>query len=428
MRVLIISYYFPPYMNVGGFRPMSWARRLYDRGHDVTVIHGDGQEADSCAYFFESLDRPIKIIKVHNPMLREPVQENFNGTNKASPKPTIVDTMKESIKSWLPMVDSYFIWVKQAVTAARGEIKDSGNFDAVISTSFPLSTHEVARALKKKFKCKWIADFRDFYGQFESNAIDRNSPRGRFLAKRFASYGKEIDLAVTVSEKLKGLVDQALTIDTTMILYNGYFKEHLPVLANIKPEWRILYTGSYNETEFTVAPLVEALVQWLESGRKKPEVAFTGSPVSSVVKAFESIGMKVKFLGRLDNRTVLEMQARSQFLLLCDAMSGPGALLTKTFEYLAVRRPIIAISRKTSDLRSSLFSKPAPGYCLSMDSVKILEFLGYWESRNPDDESTAFYLPETISQYSREQQADRLVDYLESIDTQGSIRADKDNQ
>jgi glycosyltransferase involved in cell wall biosynthesis len=428
MRVLIVSYYFPPYMNVGGFRPMSWARRLYDRGHDVTVIRGDGQEADSCAYFSENLDRPVKVINVHNPMLREPVPEKPGEPNKPSPSPTIMDKLKETIKPWLPMVDSYFIWARQAIAAARDEIEGSGGFDAVISTSFPLSAHEVARAVKKKFNCRWIADFRDFYGQFDSNAVDRDSPRGRFLARRFASYGKEIDLAITVSGKLKPLVDKALDIDTTTILYNGYFEEHLPKRVDVEPEWRILYTGSYNETEFTVSPLVEALRSWPERGRARPGVVFTGSPAPSVVRAFESIGMRVDFLGSVDNRRVLEMQGRSQFLLLCDAMSGPGTLLTKTFEYLAARRPIIAISRQGSDLRSGLFSDPAQGYCLSTEPAEISRFIRYWESRNPDDEDTAFYPREKVKQYSRERQADRLVDYLESADNSDVARIEKDRQ
>lgn len=171
MRVLIVSYYFPPYMNVGGFRPMSWARRLYDRGHDVTVIRGDGQEADSCAYFSENLDRPVKVINVHNPMLREPVPEKPGEPNKPSPSPTIMDKLKETIKPWLPMVDSYFIWARQAIAAARDEIQGSGGFDAVISTSFPLSAHEVARAVKKSS----TADGSPISGIFTDNLIQTRS-------------------------------------------------------------------------------------------------------------------------------------------------------------------------------------------------------------------------------------------------------------
>jgi hypothetical protein len=328
MRVLIVSYYFPPYMNVGGFRPMSWARRLYDRGHDVTVIRGDGQEADSCAYFSENLDRPVKVINVHNPMLREPVPEKPGEPNKPSPSPTIMDKLKETIKPWLPMVDSYFIWARQAIAAARDEIESSGGFDAVISTSFPLSAHEVARAVKKKLNCRWIADFRDFYGQFDSNAVDRDSPRGRFLARRFASYGKEIDLAITVSGKLKPLVDKALDIDTTTILYNGYFEEHLPKRVDVEPEWRILYTGSYNETEFTVSPLVEALRSWPERGRARPGVVFTGSPAPSVVRALKHRN-ESRFFGKRRQSPGAGNAGKVAIPLLCDAMSGPGTLLTK---------------------------------------------------------------------------------------------------
>lgn len=415
MRILIVAYYFPPYMNVGGFRPMSWARRLHDRGHEVIVIRGDGQEADSCAYFHESLDRPLKTIRVHNPMLQEAAPDAPRDGGRTSPSPTALDFIKEKIKSRIPMVDSYGLWARGAIAAAMKEIRSGGSFDAVISTSFPLSAHEVARAVKKRTGCAWIADFRDFFGQFDSNALDPRSPRGKFLGRRFAAYGLEADLVLTVSEKLKTLVDRALGGKGSMVLYNGYFEEHLPDPAGRTTEWRIFYSGSFNETEFTVEPLVRALAAWPASLGPRPEPVFTGSPIPSVSEAFRTIGMDVRFLGRLDNRETLRWQAESAFLLICDAMSGPGALLTKTFEYLAMRRPVIAISRPGSDLRTGLFAQKAPGYCLSTEPAEILAFLEDWKDRQTTDRTKAFYPPETIRQYSREQQADLLADRIEAM-------------
>ena len=409
MRILIVSYYFPPYMNVGGFRAMSWARRFHDRGHEVIVIHGDGQEAASCDYFNESLDRDVRTIRVHNPML-----EQASRIGEAAPKARIVDRFKDSLRPYLPIVDSYMLWSKAAVSAALEETRKGGRFDAVISTSFPLSAHEVARKVKRATGCVWAADFRDFYGQFDSNSLTKASPRTRFLARRFATYGREADLVLTVSEKLKELVDKAMRITGTMVLYNGYFEEHLPSDSPAVPRWRILYTGSYNEREFTVAPLAKALSAWPEDSGEKPEVCFTGSPIPSVRKAFHDIGVEVRFLGALDNREVLRLQAEAAFLLICDPMSGPGALLTKTFEYLAARRPIIGISRAGSDLRTGLFAAAAPGYCLTTDAEEILAFLLTWKDgfagKNIHE---AFYPREFIQKYSREFQADLLVDRLE---------------
>ncbi len=440
MRILIVSYYFPPYMNVGGFRAMSWARRFFDRGHDVTVICGDGQEAESCSFFYESLDRDLLTLRIHNPLLEE-----APAPGSRAPEAGFVDKLKTMLKPYLPMVDSYLLWSRAAVSAALAEAERGGRFDAVISTSFPLSAHEVARQVKKATRCAWIADFRDFFGQFASNTL-ADSPRSRFLARRFRAYGGEADLVLTTTTKLERLVDKALGIgapeppkaaDTrpadaeskggAMVLYNGYFAEHLPPAVSgtpAPPQWRILYTGSYNESEFTVEPLAKALSAWPAEAGRKPEICFTGSPVESVEKALLEAGAALTFIGPVDNREALRLQADSAFLLLCDSMSGPGALLTKTFEYLAVRRPIIGISRPGSELRTSLFAEKAEGYCLSMEPDEILSFLLDWRGRFERGEiGDAFYPNENVRRYSREYQADALVDRIEALLKSGKKRS-----
>jgi len=204
-----------------------------------------------------------------------------------------------------------------------------------------------------------------------------------------------------------------------MVLYNGYFAEHLPPIPpapSAPRQWRILYTGSYNANEFTVEPLAKALSAWPAKAGEKPEICFTGSPIESVEKAFREAGAAVRFLGPIDNREALRLQAESAFLLICDSMSGPGALLTKTFEYLAVRRPVIGISRPGSELRTNLFAEGAAGYCLSMDPGEILSFMLSWREAFKNNEiHDTFYADEIISQYSREFQADLLVDRLEAL-------------
>ncbi|HWP68041.1 MAG TPA: hypothetical protein VN437_01985, partial [Rectinemataceae bacterium] len=264
-----------------------------------------------------------------------------------------------------------------------------------------------------------------------------DSPRSLFLARRFRAYGREADLVLTVSKKLKKLVDKALGIgvpeqiagttrsahddsgEGAMVLYNGYFAEHLPPIPpapSAPQQWRILYTGSYNDNEFTVEPLAKALSAWPAEAGEKPEICFTGSPIESVKKAFREVGAALRFLGPIDNREALRLQAESAFLLICDSMSGSGALLTKTFEYLAVRRPIIGISRPGSELRGNLFAAEASGYCLSMDPGEILSFMLRWrEAFGGGGIQGAFYADEIIHHYSREFQADLLIDRLEAL-------------
>lgn len=409
MRILIISYYFPPFMNVGGFRAMSWARRFHDAGHEVTVIKGEGREAASCAYFEEELGRELRVLAVRNPLLAEA------STTAAPPAKPRFEALKDVARAMVPTLDGYVAWSRAALAAARAEATERGDFDAVVSTSFPLSAHEAAYRLSRGGRAVWVADFRDFYGQFGSNKVSRRSPRGAFLARRLAAYGRRIDLAVTVSGRLQSLLEPWLGGTESMVLYNGYFIEHLPLPEAVEPDWSILYTGSYNSGEFTLAPLVEALSILRAKGVAAPRLRFSGERNEAVAAPLEAAGFIPEFLGAIDNRRALDLQRRAGFLLLCDAMSGPGALLTKTFEYLAARRPVIAITRPDSDLRETVFNQPADGYVATLKGGEIAEFLLAWRERGTAAGAEAFYPPEKIEFYSRERQADLLLERITSM-------------
>jgi len=41
MKLLLISYYFPPYNSVGGVRPGKLAKYLYNQGHEIDVISAE---------------------------------------------------------------------------------------------------------------------------------------------------------------------------------------------------------------------------------------------------------------------------------------------------------------------------------------------------------------------------------------------------
>jgi len=413
LRVIIISYYFPPFMNVGGFRALSWARHFLDEGHDVVVIHGDGMEIDACCYFPEKAGREFRSVQVHNPFL-----PSVPATVAAVPRPPTrgraIAALKDRVKGFIPILDAYGKWARAAVKTAEAEAARMGGVDLIVSTSFPLSAHAVARRLKSKTGAFWVADFRDFYGQFDSTVLKGLRPRTRKIQRFVRSVGAEADLVTTVSEKLAGIISRSVQARRTEVIYNGYFEEHLPVLDGRETERRILYTGSYNASEFTLKPLVEALLLLRSEGFELPLLSFAGGFIAPVEEILSDAGLPHEFLPPMPNREILRLQRDSSMLLLCDAMSGPGALLTKTFEYLAVRRPILVIARPESDLAHSVFAAPAPGYLVSLDPKEIAAFIREKFVKGSGAHSD-YYDAEIIRGYSRERQAERLLSLVEEM-------------
>ena len=402
-------------MNVGGFRALSWARRFHDKGHDVTVIHGDGQEAESCAYFPETLDRDLKTIRIHNPLLGEaggPTERVLPAGKRAKIIREALSQAKALARRAIPVLDTFWLWGRRAIKAARQELRVSGPFDVVMSTSFPLSAHTVARALALGERTVWIADFRDFYGQFDSNSIPKKGARERLIRSFLKTIGSEADIVTTVSARLGDLVEAGLHPRRVEVINNGYFIEHIESFSEGAPLRRIFYAGSFNAIEFTLEPLVSALKILRDRGTEIPPIVFSGARIGKVADSLEGAGLKVEFIGALSNRESLREQRNSAVLLLCDAMSGPGALLTKTFEYLACRRPILVIARPESELATTVFSRQAHGYLLSLNPEKIAEFLEE-NLDNRGERDSDFYETSFVESYSRERQADRLLGLIE---------------
>jgi hypothetical protein len=385
------------------------------------VIHGDGQEANSCAYFPESLDREMLTIRVHNPLLGSAGTQSETQDSGGVPgsirtyAKAALSLIKDDIKRFIPLLDAYGVWARAATAAAVQEVRQHGNFDAVVSTSFPLSAHVVAMRMKRRTGAVWVADFRDYYGQFASNELRGGAPRDHYLRSFARKVGREADLVTTVSGKLAEIIRGAVAPRRLEILYNGYFEEHVHTDDNASsPRRRILYTGSYNAIEFTIAPLVSALERLREDGFEVPIVCFTGSRIGAVAEPLGAAGLAFEFLGAMGNSSVMRLQRESALLLICDAMSGPGTLPTKSFEYLAARRPILAIARLDSDLAMSLFRKPSPGYLVSMDPSRIADFIrSRLDGQSGSDGD--YYDNEMIAAYSRERQADKLLDKIASL-------------
>lgn len=397
---------------------MSWAREFHDAGYDVTVVKGDGQEADSCAYFYEELNRDIAELEVHNPIM-PPAPINIKSSSAAMDSRQagfllrLILRLKDNIKKYVPILDSYGLWERKALQVINRVVRENGPFDIIISTSFPLSAHKIAMKVKQKYGGIWSADFRDFYGQFGSNSVQYNDPRGRYLTKFLRLIGEQANLITTVSSSLELILCDIIRPKRILQITNGFFAEHMPTIKQDKLVYRILYSGSFNSAEFTVQPLAKALGLRKVGGMKNPDVVFTGVPVPAVISEFEKEGISCDFIGSRPNREVLRLQAESTFLLLCDAMSGNGALLTKTFEYMAAKRPMIVITKDGSDLKRSVFKQTAPGYCITDDASVIASFLERWDGLEP--KATDFYQDSIINSYSREYQAVKLRKVIEEL-------------
>src|SRR5438067_915683 len=158
-RVLIISYFFPPTSNMGSHRMLRFVRHLRECEWEPVVLTG---KLPGWAHVDDTLlDRLPKDLEVHrvgNIDLTTTWRKLFASTPSATPSASQTHGLTTFINRWLMIPDKYFPWISPAARYARGL-----KFDAIYSTSDPLSDHLVALRLSRQGSVPWIAEFRDLW-------------------------------------------------------------------------------------------------------------------------------------------------------------------------------------------------------------------------------------------------------------------------
>src|SRR6201987_4329070 len=238
MRVLIVSFWFPPANVVGAIRVGKLARYLDRHGYEVRVlttkIGGD---------LSLPLEIPIEqVIYTDYRQRRDrlpPLCSAFRGRSAAlsvSGEASLVEGNRPSKPGWDWLQRQYYAlinipdmrsdWIKTAVPAGRRLIKD-WRPDIIFAIAPPFTGLIVAGRLSRAFNIPWIADFRDlwvenpYYGYREPGW---RMPVDAIVERRMVRNAAGL---VTVSpvwaEQLRRRHSKPADV-----VYNGYAEEDFP--------------------------------------------------------------------------------------------------------------------------------------------------------------------------------------------------------
>ena len=204
MKVLVITYYWPP---AGGSGVQRWLKFVkYLQSFDIEPIV---YTVDDVNYPKEDETLTNEIPKnIH--VLKQPIWEPTDvlfWKKKNQQKKDISNSTNNGFLSFIRgnffIPDPKIFWVKPSVKFLNSYLKNN-KVDVVISTGPPHSMHLIAEKITKKNKIKWIADFRDpwsdLYYNNEFRQLDFAKKKNLNLEK---SVLKNADCILTVSNALK---------------------------------------------------------------------------------------------------------------------------------------------------------------------------------------------------------------------------------
>lgn len=355
-RILMISYHFPPIGGVGSYRVLKFVKYLHQFGWKIVVL-----TVRNSLYFYydnqlfqeipsgvkvvrsESLD-PFRILYLMKPFFLKETPQILS-----SPPPLNI----QKFYSFFLLPDSRIGWLPPAICTGLTIIK-SFKPNIIFTTAPPYTALLIGAFLKKMSKTPFIADLRDLWVNNPFNP--KPSKIHRLIDERLEKIViEEADEVIAVAH---GVLDELkkrypLIEEKITIIPQGYDKNDFLNIDDLESfdKFTFVYAGTFYGKANSPHNFFLALKKiFEETPNLKDKIQFVsvGKCTPSIKKFVNQIGIKenVIFRGFVPHKESIKIMLSADVLLfLFDQVEGTEKkfISGKTFEYLASRKPILAL-------------------------------------------------------------------------------------
>lgn len=415
MKVLILTYYYPPLGLGGAQRVAKFVKYLPEFGWTPTVV-----TVKPIAYWAtdrsllldvrdvrvlrtESLDPQRLLVRLGKVSLRSQTGDRRVG---------IGSFINAKLLPFFLMPDSKILWRPFVLKTVRNLLARE-KFDALMTSSPPHSVHLIGRRIAKKYGLPWLADFRD--GWAGSHIV--HEPTRRQYTHNVKLQNKVVadaDAVVSVSPGIdRSLKKLSRAPEKFYIVTNGFDPQDFQCALHKNAQYTLCYSGTINKFADPM-PFLDALVVLRDETPHtlaRLRVQFVGydtlGTLNNAVKC-RGLAEYVDIIGHKDHlESVKYLVSADALLLIAKARETDTFIPGKTFEYIGACKPIFAISNSRDT--NALLSDYASAYITnSFDPHRIClglqEFLRIkWNSRN---------INLSLDQFNRRIQTKKLTEIL----------------
>lgn len=308
---------------------------------------------------------------------------------------------------------------KPLATKAGKELLEQGDIHTIISSSPPVISHLIARELKDRYNIPWLADFRDLWSQ---NYNYSYGPVRKWLDRRLELKTlSQADALIAASRPAAEKLRQLHKGKTVYSITHGFDPVEVNTPSDkLTDRFTIIYTGTIYAGKQDPIKLLAALRGLIADGTMDSndiDVSFYGNRYDWLDCEIKRYGLAntVTQYGLVVRDVAIEKQRESQLLLLLnwEDTGERGVYTAKVFEYLAARRPILAIGGLSDDMVGKLLEQTKAGVVApTVEDVKrtLLQF--YQEFKRKGEVS--YHGDESeINKYSHREMARQFVEILE---------------
>jgi glycosyltransferase involved in cell wall biosynthesis len=435
LRVLLLTYFYPPLGGAGVQRSLKFSRYLPDFGLTPTVICADTDGYPHDPSLLAEIPQNVAVIRIpHSTALSrilalrqrwrldpshgthgQPGAEQLRSARAFRWRDRVLSTWAA-----LHFPDDKANWSRAAARIAMHAMAVAP-IDIVLSSSPPISAHLTAWRVARRVGVPWVADFRDLW---TNNPAYTAPAWRRSLDKRLEQrLLTAADGVVTVSAPFEAELMAAVRSNVpTVVIPNGYDEDDFAPLhptPSDPDKFRVIHAGTFYGPR-SPEPFLIGVQHWLEQHpelRNRLRIRFIGAIGSRFDAAINAFAVRwpgvLELGGYIDHSKMLaELVAADALLLVVGSGDATGGWVPgKLFEYLRAGQPILVLGSGESEV-ARLVRDSAAGEVVEEDRIhEVGAVLDRWvldgDLPKPD--------PARATPYERKLLSRRLADFLFAV-------------
>jgi hypothetical protein len=446
-NLLVIAYSFPPSSVIGTHRTLAFVKYLERSGWRSSVLCAQNpsfpQKDDDLLAQIPATTRVVRTLDRDLLSWLQPMYRLVNGSRSGSAPPPVSSDGEEQLTPWRAIKRSEALrlrppgvspgWYRSTLRAGRRLVRQQ-NIEAIYSSGPPWSAHLVALKLAKEFELPWVADFRD---QWVADPFDLPQPPRELIERDRVDEARVMqraDFVVCVVDTLREVLRTRYPErrpEEIVTIMNGFDPAILSGISfapraeedGEAARLRFLHTGHFYGKR-RVEPFLEALNEWLEAEpamAPRIQVSLLGGLGDYLARIRARVAAAgdseyVRIEPDTSHHEAVQRQAEATVLLLV-GYAGPGSetqMSGKIFEYLAVRRPILALAPPASPVGDVLRASGVKHWIVSPDDhgglVSALRAIGaaWREGKLAGPQGAS-----SLAAFDRSEQTKQLAEVLE---------------
>ena len=427
-KILILSYFFPPGNLPGSYRIYSWAKYLNRFGfypiiitrnweHNISILR-DMSKDTSCKILHKKEEGYEVYYMPYKGNWRDQLYNKYENNSFVTLRRVLTFfelILQNFCNSVIPFRNIY--------TQAKQVIEKEKDIQLIIASGKPFIIFKFCYMLNKKYKIKWLADYRD---EWNSSQWKRHLAYSQRFIQLLESYSEKKWVAtsesiLTVSDFLELRISDFVLKQGNVIM-NGFDEDDFLNMDSSSSfqEFTIIYNGTLYFSQ-PIEIFLNGLKKIIDKYTNKIKIIiyFPGLEIDIdktrfVKELMQDYQDNIKISGRIKKEKIIALQSKAHILLMIAHTGIKGAYSSKMFEYLAFKKPII-LCPSDNDVLEKLIKETNTGFiCNNSSEVEdLLDRMIYEYINN----KTIQINPnkEVIKKYTRKRQTEILAGIMDNI-------------